>query len=266
MVSLGPTKPPRDSARFYTIAGVTLPSVTTILDVVEKPALMWWAANMERRAMETALLDVLTQEGARDPEWVLGEMAKRLTGAKAFVREKDKAANIGTAAHAWCEWRTRQLLGEKVGDEPQVPDAALIAVESWKDWAKDVDFTPICAERTVYCIECGYAGTLDWIAKVRGVVTLGDYKTSKGIYPEAFLQNRSYRHAAMKCGLPTDQGVIVRLPKTLEDPTFEVMVVPDTSMDDFLAVLRVWRWKRLIEGKPVGMAAQYRVERSKARP
>lgn len=253
MVPLSPPpKTYRDTARFYPIDGIELPSVTTILDVLDKPALMWWAANMERRAMETALLEVLTGEGARDPEWVLGEMAKRITGAKAFVREKDKAANIGTAAHAWCEWRTRQMLGEKVGEEPVIPDAAMIAVESWKDWAASVEFTPLCAERTVYCRSCGFAGTLDWIATVKGVVTLGDYKTGKAVYPEAYLQNTAYRHAARKCGLGEAQGLILRLPKTLEDPQFEPVPVPAIPMEDFLAVKRAWEWKRRMEGKRIG--------------
>ena len=244
-----------DRARFYTIGGHEYPSVTTILDVLDKPALMWWAANMERRAMETALLDVLTQDGARDPEWVLGQMAERLTKAKAFIKEQDKAKAIGTAAHAWCEWRTRQMLGEKVGAEPVIPDAALVAVEAWKEWAAEVAFTPICAERTVYCAGCGYAGTLDWIAKVKGVVTLGDYKTAKAIYPESLLQNVAYRHAAAKCGLETQQGLVLRLPKTLDDPAFESMVVPNIPLEDFLAVKRAWAWRRRMDGRRTGSVA-----------
>lgn len=254
-VSLTASRPTYDRARFYTIDGAEYPSVTTILDVLDKPALMWWAANLERQACETALLDVLGQEGAKDPLWVLGEMGKRLQGAKAFIREKDKAASTGTAAHAWIEWRTRQLLGEKVGDEPEIPEPAQWAVESWKDWAKEVDFQPIAAERVIYCSSCcGYAGTFDWIARVRDVVTLGDIKTSKAIYPEAFLQNIAYRHAAERLGLTTEQGLIVRLPKVTTDPTFETMVVPDIPLDDFTAALRLWKWKRRMEGKSVGRA------------
>jgi hypothetical protein len=253
LVTLTSSKLLRDKARFYTIDGVEYPSVTTILDVLDKPALMWWAANMERRAMETALLEVLTSDGAKDPDWVLGEMTKRISGAKAFLKEKDQAASIGTAAHAWIEWRTRQLLDEKVGDEPVIPDAAQWAVESWKDWAKEVDFTPLHVERVVYCRKCcGYAGTFDWIAKVRGIVTLGDIKTSKGIYPESFLQNIAYRHAAKLLGLPTEQGMILRLPKVVSDPAFESMVVPEIPLADFQAALRLWQWKRRMEGKKTG--------------
>ena len=249
----------RDSARFYSIHGEQLPSATTVLSVINKPALLHWAANMERRAFESALLDVLTRVGAKDPDFVLTEMTKAVSGKKAFLRKQDEAAVIGTAAHALIEWHVRTMLGEKVGPEPRVPDGAMIAVESWKDWAKEVTFTPQTAERTVHCWGCGYAGTLDWIADVRGVLTLGDWKTGKAIYPEAFLQNRAYRHAASKLGLQTAQGMILRLPKTLEDPAFEAMVVPDMPMDDFLAALRLWRWQRQMEGKTIGRAIEARL-------
>jgi hypothetical protein len=40
--------------RFYTIEGHQLPSVTTILDVIAKPALGPWYAKQERRYFETA--------------------------------------------------------------------------------------------------------------------------------------------------------------------------------------------------------------------
>ena len=41
-------------ARFYTIHGRQLPSVTTILDVIAKPALGPWYAKEERRYFEAA--------------------------------------------------------------------------------------------------------------------------------------------------------------------------------------------------------------------
>lgn len=251
-VGLNPVKKPRDRARFYPIDGQQYPSVTTILDVLNKPGLMYWAVNLERKAIETALLEVLGEPGARDPEWVLGEMANRLTAKKAFLKEQEKALNIGTAAHAYAEWATRKVMGEKVGSAPEIPEAAQWAVEAWKDWARSVSFKPLYCERAVYCKDCGYAGTFDWIAEVKGVVTLGDIKTSKAIYPESFLQNVAYRHAARKLGMDTVQGMILRLPKVTTDPAFEAMVVPETPLEDFLAVKRAWEWNRRMEGKPTG--------------
>jgi hypothetical protein len=57
--------------RFYTIDGHRLPSVTTVLDIIAKPALGPWYAKEERRYFETAMLEVLSRPGARDPEYVL---------------------------------------------------------------------------------------------------------------------------------------------------------------------------------------------------
>ncbi len=88
-------------------------------------------------------------------------------------------------------------------------------MESWKDWAKAVDLAPLAIERTVYCEQCGYAGTLDLYARVHGRVTVIDWKTGRAIYPEAFFQNVAYRHAARQHGPPSDCGMIVCLPKVL---------------------------------------------------
>jgi len=239
--------------RFYTINGRPLPSVTTIVDVIAKPALAPWYAKQERRYFEAAMLEVLSKPGARDPEYVLAAVVDAVGGVKAADREKQRAATIGTAIHAGIEWQLRTRLGEDAGPEPVLPDAAVWAVESWKDWAKTIALKPLAIERTVYCEACGYAGTLDLYARVEGALTILDWKSGRAIYPEAFLQNVAYRHAAARQGLPSAQGLIVRVPKLVEDPAWEVMAVPETLvLDDFLAAARLWRWQRQMEGKPVG--------------
>src|SRR6266849_4631583 len=90
--------------RFYVIDGQSLPSVTTVLEIIAKPALGPWYAKEERRYFETAMLEVLTRPGARDPEYALAAVAAAVTGVKAADREKQKAAAIGTAVHAGIEW------------------------------------------------------------------------------------------------------------------------------------------------------------------
>jgi hypothetical protein len=242
----------RDRARFYPINGRLLPSVTTILDILAKPGLGPWYAKEERRYFETAMLDVLSKPGARDPEYVLAAVAEAVSGFKAADREKQRAATIGTAVHAGIEWHLRTRLGEDAGPEPRLPDPAAWAVESWKDWARAVVLEPLAIERPVYCEDCGYAGTIDLYARVNGIPTVLDWKSGKAIYPEAFLQNVAYRHAAARLGMPSEQGLIVRLPKQPEDPAWEAMPVPDTiTLDDFLAALRLWRWQRRMEGKRI---------------
>jgi hypothetical protein len=243
----------RDDARFYSVDGRRLPSVTTVLSVIAKPALGPWYAREERRAFETAMLEVASRYRVLTSEQLLDAVIQAVDGVKAADREKAKAATIGAAAHALIEWHTRRMLGKDVGSEPTVPDAAAWAVEAWKDWARAVEFRPLAVEQTVACLACGYAGTLDWLAEVKGVRTLGDIKTGRAIYGEAFLQNVAYRHAAAGLGLPSSQGCIVRLPKTVDDPAFEVQWVPETvTLEDFLAALRLWRWQRQMAGRPTG--------------
>src|SRR5262252_4342992 len=93
-----------DRARFYTIHGRQLPSVTTILDVIAKPALGPWYAKEERRYFEAAMLEVLGRPGARDPEYVLSAVAEAEPGAKMPLDA------IGTAVHAGIEWHLRTRL------------------------------------------------------------------------------------------------------------------------------------------------------------
>ena len=77
--------------------------------------------------------------------------------------------------------------------------------------------------------------------------------SGRAIYPEAFLQNIAYRHAADHLGMPSEQGLIVRLPKLLDDPAWEVMTVPETvTLSDFLAAGNLWRWQRRMDGQPEG--------------
>ncbi len=95
-VAAGAASPPWHD-RFYTIEGQRLPSVTTVLDIIAKPALGPWYAKEERRYFETAMLEVLSRPGARDPEYVLAAVAEAVTGVKAADLEKQKAAAIGTA-------------------------------------------------------------------------------------------------------------------------------------------------------------------------
>ncbi len=244
---------PWDRSRFYRIEGMELPSVTTVLEVIAKPALGPWYAKEERRYFEAAMLEVLSKPGARDPEYVLAAVAEAVTGVKAADREKQRAATIGTAVHAGIEWHLRTRLGEDVGPEPHLPDAAAWAVESWKDWAAKVALEPLAIERTVYCLHCGYAGTLDLYGRVEGIPTVLDWKTGRAIYPEALLQSVAYRHAAQRLGMPSSQGLIVRLPRLLDDPAWEVMAVPNTiPLTDFLAALQLWRWHRQMGGRPAG--------------
>jgi hypothetical protein len=237
------------SGRFYQIDGESYPSVTTILGCIGKPALIQWAANQERTLVtDTAarLYEELASIGQAIPRSAfLVTLEGRCGKERAHRRELQKAGDIGTQAHALIEWHLRRDLGLQVGVEPNVCAEALWAFMAFQDWAKSVDLKPKYIEQTVFSSAHRYAGTMDLLAEVNGVLTLADFKTSKSVYPEAFLQNAAYQVALTEMGLAAPKaGLIVRLPKLQSDPEFEVVAVPavDELFATFLAVRKLWEW------------------------
>jgi len=225
-----------------------LPSVTTIAGAINKPALVGWAANQER-ALCIEAATALYADAATLPHQLPAagyqlSLEQRIGHVKAHTRARDKAADIGTQTHALIEWTLKQQIGHPVGPEPAVVDAAQWAFMAWQDWTKTVDLKPLFIETVVYDLRRSYAGTVDLIALVNGRETVIDVKTGKKVYGEARLQNVAYRAALVEMG-HSDRppaGLIVRLPKTVDDPAFEVVEVEAVPalLPTFLAARVVW--------------------------
>jgi hypothetical protein len=242
------TRRTTSSGRFYDIDGESYPSVTTILGCIGKPALINWAANQERALITDAAADLyidLCKAKPMSRSAYVTTLQARLGQQKAHKRELEKAAEIGTQAHGLIEWNMRRALDQKVGPEPRVVDDAQWAFMAFQDWAASVQLKPRFIEQTVFSRTHQYAGTMDLLAEVNSVLTLVDFKTSRGIYPESFLQNVAYQVALVEMGHATPSaGLIVRLPKHQSDPAFEVAPVPPASelFPVFLAVKQLWQW------------------------
>jgi hypothetical protein len=243
--------------RFYEVTGQKWPSVTTILSVLGKDALIGWAAKQEREFVFEAARQVYTElvDGQeRDtPMPVLDEfdlkLADRLNVVKAHTKLLKEASAIGTNVHARIEFELNVEMGLEPEGEPKLAsDSAIRAYGHYQDWRDTVELKPLHSELAVWSTVFGYAGTIDLIAEVtiegERKVAVIDFKTGKRIYREALLQNAAYRLAAKERGIPNDLGLIVRLPKEPTDPAFEVGVVP--PLEDlagvFLALIPVHRW------------------------
>jgi len=246
------------SSRFYRVEGKDLPSVTTVLQAINKPALLPWAAKLEREMALTAAAAYHNELVAAMPEqpmpapWFAATVTERLGKQYAHAKELKAAGDIGSEAHAMIEWTLRGELGLPVEERPSLSTPALRAFGAWEIWRRDVTLEVEHIERTVYSHTYGYAGTMDWLGHVDTpdgrLSVLGDWKTGKAIYPEAMLQNAAYIHATHEMGLaePPLAGCIVRLPKTAKDPGFEWKLIPADQMagllDVFLAALDLWKW------------------------
>jgi hypothetical protein len=94
------------NGRFYEVEGETYPSVTTILSVIGKPALVPWASKVERNMVLETSADLYedlhgTPKMSRAP-W-LATMQNRLGKQKAAQKELERAGEIGSQVHALVE-------------------------------------------------------------------------------------------------------------------------------------------------------------------
>lgn len=254
------------AGRLYRLPdGTLVPGVTTALDVINKPALVPWAANAERQhciqvAGETfnRLLnsdEVNTGDGLTFPEMETRfgqQLRENLGKQKAHHRLMRQAADIGSETHSAIERWIKEKLGQSVGPMPQISEPALVAFMAFEDWAKKNQFEPLAAEVMVFDPVQDYAGTLDWVARIKGVLVVGDWKTGAAIYPEAILQNSAYISALRK-QLKIEEpihGVIVRFPKKIEDvktdEPFQIRPIYQTeghrAYVAFLKALDLWKW------------------------
>jgi len=262
-------------SRFYAHpeTGVELASVTTVLNVLPKPALVPWAAKVERELCVSTARTVYESLG----EYVsLSEFNERLDLAiphkKAHRTIAKDAADIGTESHALIEWRIRGQLGLDRGEEPVVSEEARLSVAGFEDWKQETKFTPASTEHRLYSDELQAAGTADTICcsmevcaahplgcgaedvhilapKKWKIAALGDWKRSKAIYPEHRVQVAVYRHMAIERGLLDENSwaVILRLPRLPKDK-FEAVMLPPSEckplVEIFKAARVIWAWGR----------------------
>jgi hypothetical protein len=255
-----------NAGRFYeTPEGDSFPSVTNILGVISKPALLNWYAKMEREMVVEAAAD-LFEDVPTAPKMsriaFIASLVKRIGITKAAVKEVQKAGEIGSQAHALIEWNLRRELGQVVGEQPRVTEKALWAFGSWEKWRQTVELEPIYIEQAVYSKRHQFAGTLDLVARLNlkdehrdygRVIAVIDWKTGKAIYPEAKLQNAAYSWAYCEMGHAETPppGLILRLPKIETDPDFEALIVHDPEIpqlfEAFLAARDLWLWQQKAE-------------------
>lgn len=223
-----------DKQRWYTLpGGRQVPSVTTVLGVINKPALTAWSARVEREMVLRCVKDVYKHIEGPPPS--LSEFMDGLDHAlgreKAHTKELKKAADIGTEAHHWVEWSLCRELGLPCGSEPPLSDPAAKATRAWALWREQVSFEPIAVESMLYSISNRYAGTMDFLAKMthegQQITVLGDIKTGSAIYREAKMQATAYVNAAVEMGILESPvpALIVRLPKKGPEDGFETELV-----------------------------------------
>jgi hypothetical protein len=172
-----------DASHRYKLDGDWVPGVTTILGVLDKPAIPKWAAKSvaEYVARNRQGIEHLYAMGE-------GPMIDALKGVP--WQERDTAGVRGTDVHDFAE---RILKGEEV----EVPDHYVGHVESCVAFMDDWDIKPVLVEQAVASRRSKYAGKLDLVAdSAHAPRAIFDWKTaSSGIYKETAFQLVAYAFA-----------------------------------------------------------------------
>lgn len=226
----------------YRVEGTPVPGVTTILQTINKPALIQWSANQASAYFADQVKDYCLSDKAlsRDAFNQIAKEAK--TAHRRFMKG---AADIGTEVHNWAEaYVKHQPLPGLTTDE------AKRGADAFAQWVKEHRVKVLASERRIFSKAYWFAGTCDLVLDVEGEPAVADLKTSSGIYPEMRLQTAAYQIA-----LEEEKQIrfgprwIVRVDK--KTGQFEAKPFPNyyRDKDGFLAALELYRKLRDIENE-----------------
>lgn len=246
------------------------PSVTGQIGIMDKPALIPWACGQVREYAEQKL-----KEAAAGAETIaVREVENILAEAQECWRDLSKATSIGSLAHRHLHAELCYRAGA-ITERPEltlkantimapdltqeVVDAANESIKAGLDFLDAHHVEPIFFERVLWHPDHSYIGTVDLIAKVDGVLSALDWKSSKAIYSTMFLQLAAYA-AAFMVEFPEQviiNRVVVNIKKDgtgLETET-RGLDTYSADLEAFLACGALYRWNRLNDkwrpGSPV---------------
>jgi hypothetical protein len=217
---------------------MVVPSVTTILGNLNKPALPNWAA---REVAKYAVENIPSWENLPANDAI--DLLKR-----APYRNMSRRGDVGTAVHAAVEaWINTP------GEEPPVVDNLdlLPYIAGAISYLNEHVARVIHTEVTLFNREYQYAGTVDAIVKLKeGGVAIVDWKTSKGVYPEHALQLVAYAgcefigfddgtHTRLP---PADSAYVIHLPGDATYKAYPVQLT-DRAFRTFCALRSIQKWR-----------------------
>jgi len=211
-----------------------MPSATTVLGIIAKPQLIYWAANITADTIKEQL-----SAGVALDELQIDSIIE--TGRRAHTQRKKDAGSMGTLVHKWVEDYIK-------GEAPAQPvnKQLQISIAKFLGWVEKHQVKFVLSEQQVYSRKYGYTGTLDFICYIDGKMYIGDLKTTSGIYPEMLIQTSAYRYARTE-EFPEEKyegQIIVRVGKDNGD--LEIGVLTDTvwykrMLADFLYALQLYK-------------------------
>lgn len=202
---------------YKTKDGLRVPSVSTVLGELAKPALIDWA-------------------------WRLG------TQGVNYREYRDALADVGTLAHRMI---LDDLQGGKTDTDEYAPETVRLAESSFASylsWKGMGAIEPVMLETPLVSEIFRYGGTADFLGYVNGKLTLLDFKTGKAIYPEHFIQLAGYSpliNEHRPALGPIEQYTVLNIPRG-EGETFvqKTKASLNAEWTIFQAALTIYRAKK----------------------
>ena len=193
-----------------------VPGVTTILGILNKPALVKWANNLGLQGIDSS-------------------------------KYRDEMADIGTLAHEMIMCHFNKMVLDTSDYSKTQIEKAENCLLSFYEWEKGHDIEPILVEAQLVSEQYQYGGTVDLYCKLDGVATLVDFKTGKAIYPEMMYQLAAYRHLLGDNGRSCASTRILRIGRD-EDEGFEERVKANLELefDLFIHCLDIYNLRKMI--------------------
>jgi hypothetical protein len=211
--------------------GRPVAGVTSILRLLDKPALIQWAANS---AVQYISQEYVAAHEQGEPFSISGFLALCQQAKTAHRRISKTATDVGSEVHAFAE----AILAERLVDLPEDPQAAKGA-DAFLEWYKWHEIKPLAVERMILSREHYYAGTVDFFGHIDGELCVLDFKTSTGLYLEMLLQLAAYAVALEEeTQEQISHGWIVRLDKKNGKPTAYYVPLNRNLKDAWLYVRR----------------------------
>jgi len=166
--------------------GTTVPGVTTVLGILNKPALVRWANNLGLQGIDSSK----------------------------YVDEK---AAAGTLAHQMIADYLKGVPTDTSEYSRAQIDLAENSLLSFWAWEKSHPIDVRLCEVPMVSERYRFGGTVDCVGVINGHLCLVDFKTSAGIWPEMMIQVAAYQQLAQECGHDVSQVYILRIGRTPDE-------------------------------------------------
>jgi hypothetical protein len=191
---------------------ISYAGVTSIIGILDKPALSNWKCAEERKhdIGVAHRLPVLPSEELADYQRRFNAAAGK---PGAYRAVSDAAASRGHVVHAALEAFMLKRLGKEY-TVPEMNNAERAMFKNFVHWEQSHPIKPLYAEARICDDDLMYGGTFDLLCEIDGALVLADFKTSKAgdsTYPEHSIQSGAYRGALMKLGFPPMRGLIIQV-------------------------------------------------------